>query len=256
MNYDLFTDVDRAAQEGDSLMAALPHMPFFPADYLADTQHLSTTEHGAYLLLIFAYWMRGEPLPLDDKRLARITRLPDGEWMEMRETIFEFFRVDGDVLVHPRIAEDLEKVATKVEKARSAGRASVQAAAQRRSSVRSTDVTADVEASVIADAPTIQSQIQSQTSPNGDGSLSGKPRKKPATRLPEDFEPILTPAAQANWNALEHPFRELAKFKDHALTNDRRAVDWQAAFRTWLSKAVDYQQEKRNGQNGRSAWLR
>lgn len=252
MNYDLFTDVELAAQEDDPLMAALPHMPFFPADYLADTQHLSTTEHGAYLLLIFAYWMRGEPLPLDDKRLARITRLPDGEWMEMRETIFEFFRVDGDVLVHPRIAEDLEKVAAKVEQARNAGRASV----QRRSSVRSTDVETDVQATDETDAPTIQSQSQSQTSPNGDGSLSGKPRKKPATRLPEDFEPILTPAAQANWNALEHPVRELAKFKDHALANDRRAVDWQAAFRTWLSKAVDYQQEKRNGRTGkRSAWL-
>lgn len=229
-------------------MAALPHMPFFPADYLADTQHLSTTEHGAYLLLIFAYWMRGEPLPLDDKRLARITRLSDGEWLEMRSTIFEFFVVEGDVLVHQRIAEDLEKVSAKVEQARNAGRAS----AQLRSNGRSTDV----QTTDGTGAPTIQSQSQSQTSPNGDGSLSARPRKKPATRLAEDFEPILTPAAQANWDRLDQPLRELAKFKDHALANDRRAVDWQAAFRTWLSKAVDYQQEKGNGQNGRSAWLR
>src|SRR4051794_27031196 len=36
-----------------------PWMAFYPADYLGDTGHLSTTEHGAYALLIFNYWMRG-----------------------------------------------------------------------------------------------------------------------------------------------------------------------------------------------------
>lgn len=39
--------------------ARRPWMAFYVADYLADTLHLSATEHGAYLLLISHYWVHG-----------------------------------------------------------------------------------------------------------------------------------------------------------------------------------------------------
>ena len=45
------------------MMAALPYMQFYVADYLADTTHLTAEEHGAYMLLLFSYWqLRRAPL--------------------------------------------------------------------------------------------------------------------------------------------------------------------------------------------------
>ncbi|WP_438379104.1 DUF1376 domain-containing protein, partial [Escherichia coli] len=63
---------NRAASYG-AIMAALPYMQLYIADYLADTMHLSAEEHGAYLLLMFNYWQTGKPIPKN--RLAKIARL-------------------------------------------------------------------------------------------------------------------------------------------------------------------------------------
>ena len=68
-------------------MSALPYMPLYVADYLADTAHLGAVEHGAYLLLIMNYWQRGKPLPADDVRLARIARVDASQWPSVRAQI-------------------------------------------------------------------------------------------------------------------------------------------------------------------------
>lgn len=90
-------------------------MPLYVGDYLGDTGHLSTTQHGAYLLLMMHYW-RKEELPDDDKQLAAITKLPLRIWMDMRETLQAFF-YDG--WRHKRIDAEIEKM-TKVSLKRSA----------------------------------------------------------------------------------------------------------------------------------------
>ena len=97
-----------------------PWMPFYVADYLGDTRHLSTLEHGAYLLLIFHYWQRGS-LPVDDGRLATITGLSAEEWGRCRPTIAEFF---GPGWTHRRIDDELAAAVEKSGKARAAARAS------------------------------------------------------------------------------------------------------------------------------------
>lgn len=117
-------------------MAALPYMPLYVADYLADAAHLSAAEHGAYLLLIMNYWQRGKPLPSDDVKLARIARMSDAEWSASKHIISEFFQDDGEFWRHKRIDKELVEVAEKSEKARAAGKAS----AERRANGRSTDV--------------------------------------------------------------------------------------------------------------------
>jgi uncharacterized protein YdaU (DUF1376 family) len=67
-------------------------MPWYVGDYLRDTAHLTTLEHGAYLLLIAHYWERG-PLPDDDNQLATITRMHVEKWRRIRPKLVRFFDV-------------------------------------------------------------------------------------------------------------------------------------------------------------------
>jgi len=78
-------------------------MPLYVGDYLGDTGHLSTTQHGAYLLLMMHYWRKGD-LPDDDKQLAAIAKLPLRLWLDSKETLQAFFydgwrhkRIDGEL---------------------------------------------------------------------------------------------------------------------------------------------------------------
>lgn len=108
-------------------MAALPYMPLYVADYLADTAHLTALEHGAYLLLIMNYWQRGKPLPSDDDRLARIARVSQEEWRSIRPVMAEFFAHADGCWVHDRIDTELNKVRDKSTKAKAAGKLSAAA---------------------------------------------------------------------------------------------------------------------------------
>lgn len=117
-------------------MAALPYMPLYVADYLADAAHLSTIEHGAYLLLIMNYWQRGEPLPNDDTRLARIAGLNARDWKRHKATLADFFTIQETHWRHGRIDSELSRVASKSLKSKKAAQASV----ERRFGERSADV--------------------------------------------------------------------------------------------------------------------
>ncbi|EPU6501734.1 DUF1376 domain-containing protein [Escherichia albertii] len=111
-------------------MSALPYMQLYIADYLADTMHLSTEEHGAYLLLMFNYWQTGKPIPKN--RLAKIARLTNERWVDVEPSLREFFCDNGDEWVHLRIEEDLASVREKLTKKSAAGKASVQARRSRK----------------------------------------------------------------------------------------------------------------------------
>ena len=119
----------RAASYG-AIMAALPYMQLYIADYLADTMHLSAEEHGAYLLLMFNYWQTGKPIPKN--RLAKIARLTNERWADVEPSLREFFCDNGEEWVHLRIEEDLASVREKLTKKSAAGKASVQARRSRK----------------------------------------------------------------------------------------------------------------------------
>lgn len=109
------------------MMAALPYMQLYVADYLADTSHLTAEEHGAYLLLLFSYWQTGKPLRID--RLSTVARIPNDRWASVEDTLSEFFHVTPTHWIQFRVESDLEAVNSKVVTASNAGKASAKAKA-------------------------------------------------------------------------------------------------------------------------------
>ncbi len=94
-----------------------PWMPLYVGDYLGDTGHLTTAQHGAYLLLMMHYWRKGE-LPDDDRQLSKITKLPLRTWGDYRPVLQQFFHSGWK---HKRIDAELERLMRLSEKRSAAG---------------------------------------------------------------------------------------------------------------------------------------
>ena len=102
-------------------MSKTPFMPLYTSDYLGDTGHLSTEEHGAYLLILMQMWNAGGSLPNEPRKLARVARCTTKKWMGMADTVLAFFEDNGVEITSARLTKERLKVDTKSDLRRSAG---------------------------------------------------------------------------------------------------------------------------------------
>lgn len=153
-------------------------MPLYVGDYLGDTGHLTTTQHGAYLLLMMHYWRKGE-LPDDDKQLSKITKLPLKVWTEYRETLQDFF-YDG--WRHKRIDAELRKMMTVSAKRAIAGQKGGLGSALSRMKLEARRYPSSPPRQAIAEqtaSPAIANVDHSHSPSKKEGLGDGKPEKPP-----------------------------------------------------------------------------
>lgn len=96
---------------------SLPWFSFNTDDYIGNTMHLTTEEHGAYLLLMLAYYRTGKPLPGYDRALASITKLPLDRWLIDKVAIEPLFVIEDGLWKHDRIEAELLEACSKHAKA-------------------------------------------------------------------------------------------------------------------------------------------
>jgi len=95
-------------------------MPLYVGRYLADTGHLTTVQHGAYMLLLMHYWCNG-PLPDNDAMLAAIARLDLRQWRKaIGPVVRQFFRLVDGRLHQKRADAELTKASEISSKRRAA----------------------------------------------------------------------------------------------------------------------------------------
>jgi len=106
-------------------MAQFPSLPLFTDAYLADTTHLSTTEHGAYLLLLIVAWRSPDcGLPSNPRELQKYSRLTPGQFNRIWPVLKDFFYEDNGRLFQGRLLDELETVKRLTIQRSNAGKAS------------------------------------------------------------------------------------------------------------------------------------
>lgn len=216
-------------------------MPLYVGDYLADTMHLTTAEHGAYVLLLMHSWRTG-PLPDDDSRLAAIVRADAAAWRRMAPTIRAFFDVTDAGLVQRRLERVRSEQGGKVEQRRAAGRASAEARRrQREGNGGATAVERPLPSSLARQGrePEPEEDI-----PPSQPTAVRSPR---GSRLPADWSPGHDDQAFAVGLGLSVD-AVAAQFRDywHAKAGkDAVKLDWSATWRGWCRREADHRGGKR-----------
>lgn len=98
-------------------MSALPYLPWFVGDYLADTLLLTRDQHGGYLLLLATMWNAGGSLPNDPAVLAQVTKASPKEWEKLAPVLLPFFTLKDGRLTSKRLSKELART-NKVREAR------------------------------------------------------------------------------------------------------------------------------------------
>ena len=86
-------------------------MPLFPDAFIADTQHLSLEERGAYMHILMVTWRNnGRALPDDPKRMARTLGVTAPRWDKLRPVLAEFFDLSDGTWRQKRLEKEWEFV--------------------------------------------------------------------------------------------------------------------------------------------------
>lgn len=93
-------------------------------DYYASTLELSADEHGAYLMLLMAYYRSERPLPLSMKEIYRIARsTTDDHRAAVDYVLGRYFEKRADGYYNERCEYEIDVARGKVDKSKKAARA-------------------------------------------------------------------------------------------------------------------------------------
>ena len=187
-------------------------MPLYVDDYIADTRHLSTAEHGAYFLLILHAWRRGGALPGDPERLRRIAGMSAKEWKIAWPELEEMFQRDGDGYRHKRVDKELDRAKTIREQRSEAGKASA---------ARMTPEQRKARASAAAKA---------RHHPNGDANGATNGQQSASSRSAIQPQPQPQSQEEEDNTTLPIPHRALAFSGGVIRVNQREFDSWAATY--------------------------
>lgn len=221
---------------GADAMSAAPSMPIYWDAYLADTTHLTTEEHGAYLLLLAAMWRRGGSVPDDDKDNARILGLSAAKWRRIKARLSAdpvALIFENDTISQKKMLKTWQITQEKIENNSSNG-----AKGGRPKSKGNNDL-AKANGSLRVNPDDNPNATIPEPEPEPEVKKKAKALQKNGTRLALDWT---LPKDWGDWALLEgwseSAVRDQADtFKDYwnsKAGSGSTKLDWQATWRNWM----------------------
>lgn len=212
-------------------------MPLNVGHYLRDTARLTRDQHGAYLLLLFAYWTNGGAIAADDAQLAATVRATRAEWRRLKPVIAPYFAERDGLWFNKRAERELARARGLVEKKSRAGKAGADAR---------------WDGKRTADALRPQSQTDApRPLPSPEDKQTNK--QMPKHSLPDDFpDQESRHWAEQHWREKGRADLcaligdEAQKFRDYNNAGLKTSADWHATWRAWARAATDIAQTPRN----------
>lgn len=215
-----------------------PYFPMYPADFEADTSHLTLEEDGAYNRLLRLMWMTpGCSLPDDEKWIMRRMRC-DEETFErvVAPLISEFMKRSSGRIFSSRLTKEFKKADITSKRRAEAGKKGGRPQVIEKVGI-------EEKPGFVFDKPGLlyaRALPEPEPEPKRKIEPSGSP-KKLGTRLPDGWEPDVAFALKEGLSALECT-KEAEKFRDHWRgQSGQRGVkaDWAATWRNWVRNAVE-----------------
>jgi uncharacterized protein YdaU (DUF1376 family) len=205
-------------------------------DYMRDTAHLSMVEDCAYRRLLDAYYGREKPLPADLRDCCKLARATSkGERDAVAYVLREFFQLAEDGHHQGRADAEIERFKDKQRKAK--------ASADARWSQRETQSEGNANASTDA----MRTHMRTQSEGNAprarpqtpvtkhQPSTRGTGERERASRLPPGWDPGEAGYAFAASQGLVG-----SKVAQEKPGKDGTKLDWQATWRTWVRRSVEF----------------
>lgn len=227
-------------------MPSMPVLPFWPADYLGDTRHLTAAEHGAYFLLMLAAWQSPNcSLPNEEKRLARMAACNLKQWRAVSDAVLGFWDFDEGLQkwTQKRLLKEHQKATLKSKQA------SLSAQARYLKSNDTGDANAErthcerTATPSPSPSPSLNQKSKKEVAPLSPP--KGEPPKKTTARksvIPDDWTPKETTVARLTEEGFssEEIRRELLNFVDWCLANAKPFSQPDRAFSKWVRKSREY----------------
>jgi uncharacterized protein YdaU (DUF1376 family) len=216
-------------------MADAPFIKFYPSDFLAGTSGLSPAERGVYITLLCLIYEADGPVALDEARLARRCGAPKNIFSRILEALVleGKLTLEGGYLSNRRAEKALIDRQVRVQN-------STMAASQKwkreKQKTQENQTPIDASASAtqcVSDAiPEPEPDIEK---PEANASVKKPRRKKPATRIEDDWQPSDADLFYARSKGFSQPqIEDMADgFRYHHLSKDSAFADWSAAWKNW-----------------------
>lgn len=161
---------------------------FYVGDYIADTMHLTTTEHGAYLLILCHQWRQGH-IPEDD--LPRVARMDADAWSIAQARLKHLLSIDqAGLYFSARLDREKDEFLGKSrkahEKAKKAAEARWKRVRERKAKGNQVGTNSDAPSIPQSNAPAMleecqsESELSTNTSPSlrsGEGGAASPPEQ-------------------------------------------------------------------------------